>query len=143
MKTYRSRISILILALLLMSTGLLAFSLFFNERPYTPRNLVLNVAITLVYLFIIMGAFWIRYTVFEYDKVLVISAFFGLSRQRIDITQIRRISKSRSLLSSPAASLKRLRIEYGKYDDVLISPRGQEEFLEDLKKINPNIEFNL
>lgn len=57
----------------------------------------------------------------------------------IDIFQIKDIKKSRSVMSSPANSFKRIEITYNKFDSILISPMNQKNFLEDLKSINTNI----
>jgi hypothetical protein len=61
----------------------------------------------------------------------------------IAIESIRKIQKSNSLFSSPAASLDRLEIFYNKYDSILISPKDKHKFLAELQKINPAIEINV
>ena len=61
--------------------------------------------------------------------------------ERIDISKITKIEKSNSILSSPALSLDRLLVRYNKYDEVLISPKEKIEFINELLKINPNIEI--
>ena len=61
--------------------------------------------------------------------------------ERIDISKITKIEKSNSILSSPALSLDRLLVRYNKYDEVLISPKEKQEFIDELLKINPAIEI--
>jgi hypothetical protein len=61
----------------------------------------------------------------------------------IEIGHIRRISSTRSFFSAPALSLDRLEILYNKFDSVVISPEHPEEFVSELKIINPNIESKL
>jgi Bacterial PH domain len=61
----------------------------------------------------------------------------------IMIDSIRKIQKSNSLFSSPAASLDRLEIFYNKYDSILISPKDNQKFLAELQKINPTIEIDV
>ena len=61
--------------------------------------------------------------------------------ERIDISKITKVEKSNSILSSPALSLDRLLVRYNKYDEVLISPKEKIEFINELLKINPNIEI--
>lgn len=61
--------------------------------------------------------------------------------ERIVISKITKIEKSNSILSSPALSLDRLRIRYNKYDEVLISPKEKKAFIDELLKVNPNIEI--
>lgn len=59
---------------------------------------------------------------------------------KINIHSIRKIYRTNNPLSSPALSLDRIAIVYNTYDEVLISPREREEFIQELLKINPNIE---
>ena len=61
--------------------------------------------------------------------------------ERIDISKITKVEKSNSILSSPALSLDRLLVRYNKYDEVLISPKEKKQFIDELLKINPNIEI--
>jgi len=60
----------------------------------------------------------------------------------VRISNITSIKRSYNPLSSPAASLKRLRIDLRKsekYPLMLISPVRETEFIEELKSINPDI----
>lgn len=56
---------------------------------------------------------------------------FGLVRQRIPYEKIRSVGPSHNPLSSPALSLRRLRVDYGSgvFSFVLISPQRRDEFL--------------
>lgn len=64
--------------------------------------------------------------------------------QRIDISRIRKIEKTKSPLSSPALSLSdRIEVFYNTYDSVIISPERQAEFIQTLKLINATISTNL
>ena len=56
----------------------------------------------------------------------------GPFRWIVPIEQIHSVKPSRSLLSSPALSLDRLRIDYGKGRWILISPADKERFLDEL-----------
>ena len=69
------------------------------------------------------------------------SGFF--SYKPIEITTIKKVRASNSILSSPAASLDRIAVSYGQFDQVLLSPIDKIEFVEHLQKINPNIENEL
>ncbi len=62
---------------------------------------------------------------------------------KIDIKTIRKIYSTNNPLSSPALSLDRIAVVYNKFDEVLISPREREAFVQELVKINPNIEVQL
>ena len=77
--------------------------------------------------------------IINYNALIVKS--FWIINCKIEISKITTIEKSKSIISSPALSLDRLRIRYNKYDEVLISPKERIEFIDDLIKINPNIEI--
>ena len=62
---------------------------------------------------------------------------------KIEIKNIKKVYKTRNPLSSPALSIDRIAIIYNKYDEVLISPKDKVQFIEDLLKINPDIEVKL
>ncbi len=56
----------------------------------------------------------------------------GPFRWTIPLAEIRDVRPTRNPLSSPAPSLDRLRIDYGKRRSVMISPRDKEGFLREL-----------
>ena len=58
----------------------------------------------------------------------------------IRIDQIRRITETNNPLSAPATSLDRLAISYNNGDTVLISPKDKSAFINDLVRVNSNIE---
>jgi hypothetical protein len=65
---------------------------------------------------------------------------FGfLYKMKVSIKEIREIRETNNPLSSPAASLDRLDIRYGRSGSVLISPQRKEEFVNELLKIQPEI----
>lgn len=67
----------------------------------------------------------------------------GPVRQRIPVADIRSVAPSRSLLSSPALSLDRLCIRYGRtgkvQGEVLVSPKDKQAFVQALQAVNPAI----
>ncbi len=62
---------------------------------------------------------------------------------KIDIKTIKKIYSTNNPLSSPALSLDRIAVVYNTYEEVLISPKEREAFVQELLKINPNIEVKL
>ncbi|HRN52438.1 MAG TPA: PH domain-containing protein [Gemmatimonadaceae bacterium] len=64
----------------------------------------------------------------------------GPMRSAVPIAAIRRIKRSSTLLASPALSLRRLEIDYNKYDTAIVSPKDQAVFIAALTTRNPNIE---
>ncbi|MCF0206350.1 MAG: PH domain-containing protein [Bacteroidales bacterium] len=82
------------------------------------------------------SVFRIRYIVS--GETLVVKC--GIFRYaKINIADIRSITRTKSLLSAPAASLKRIKVCYGKYDDIVVSPKDQQSFVDALREINPKI----
>ena len=63
----------------------------------------------------------------------------GPFRQRIPLHEIREIKRTRSPLSSPACSLDRMEIKYGKSKRVMISPVDKEGFIKMLIGKSPQI----
>lgn len=74
------------------------------------------------------------------EQLIVVGGPF---RWKIDIMSINTIKKSLNPLSSPALSLKRLEIRYGKWKTILISPKHEEQFCEMIQKVNPKIIIDL
>lgn len=66
--------------------------------------------------------------------------FFSIS---LDIKDVKRISESYNIMSSPALSFNRFEILYYKFDTVLISPKDKIRFIEAIKKINPQVEIKI
>jgi hypothetical protein len=80
------------------------------------------------------------YTV-ENEKLHIKSGF--LINISIDIQQIKMISETNTIMSAPAVSFDRLEILYNKFDTVVISPKEKVQFIEAIKKINPQVEVKL
>jgi hypothetical protein len=77
-----------------------------------------------------------------YEGELQVKCMF-IVNQKIAISKIRKIEKTNSILSSPALSLDRIAIRYNKFDDVYISPKEKQAFINDLLEINPIIEVKI
>lgn len=60
-------------------------------------------------------------------------------RKKINIKSIKKVYRTNNPMSSPALSLDRIAVTYDKFDEVLISPKEREEFIQELLKINPAI----
>ena len=65
------------------------------------------------------------------------------SYKPIQIDDIKEISKTRNIISSPAPSFDRIEIKYGKFNEIIISPKNKFDFANELKNINPNIKNNI
>jgi hypothetical protein len=74
-------------------------------------------------------------------KLYIKCGFFNYNP--VNIGEMKKVSKSSNIISSPAASFDRIEITYGKFDELIISPKYKTKFVEDLQKINPGIINNL
>ena len=133
-KVYKSKIGleIIIPILIILAFG---FKNIINEPKVPPIILLI-----LVLAFITFLLTSIKYTI--ENQNLNIKAGF-LINQNINIMNIESIKKSKNILSSPAASLDRIEIIENNKNSILISPKNKIEFIEELKKINPQIDVKL
>ncbi|HRG07012.1 MAG TPA: PH domain-containing protein [Cyclobacteriaceae bacterium] len=100
-----------------------------------------GIAIHVIVVIFIIHLITTTYYQIEGHNLRIKSGF--IINKLIAINSIRKIQKSNSIFSSPAASLDRLEIFYNKYDSILISPKDKEEFLAQLRNINPAIEIQV
>ena len=77
----------------------------------------------------------------EKGKLYIKCGFFNYNP--VNIGEMKKVSKSSNIISSPAASFDRIEIRYGKFEELIISPKHKTKFVEDLQKINPEIINNL
>jgi hypothetical protein len=77
----------------------------------------------------------------ENNQLQIICGF--LYNKKINISDIKSIKKTNNLMSSPAPSFDRIAIAFGKFDEVLISPKDKLAFANDLTQINPDIINNI
>jgi len=94
----------------------------------------------LLFGFITHMFFKTEYTI-EENKLKIKCGFFAY--KPIDINDMKEISKSTNMISSPAASFDRIEIKYGKFEELIISPKDKFEFAKYLTNLNPKIKNNL
>ena len=125
--------------LTLLFLSILGYMIYKNE----PLEAILSVAgiHLLVYGFCLYLNFSTEYAITD-NGILKVKCGFAYNKS-FDINKIKSISKSNNLISSPAPSLDRIELTYGKFDLIIISPKNKMEFANDLKKINPKIENKL
>lgn len=92
---------------------------------------------SLLLVFVVHLFFSTRYTVSE--QTLLIEAGF-VTKITVDIPSIRKLEETNDPISSPAASLDRIRVTYGDRKTVLISPKDKDGFIHALTALNPAIE---
>lgn len=133
MKTYRTRISLSLVGFIIIA--LFAPVIFMPSEA----KLVYASTMLLVLAGIIFCMLGIKYVID--GKELKIYYVWGI-HQTIDIRSIKKMEPSRCMLSSPAASLKRLAIHYNKYDTIYISPRNQEDFINTVNEIIETTDYD-
>lgn len=134
MHRFRSRVSVVLVALLFVTVLPAVFFGEPNSSPYLAYA-ILGVSIGGTILLL----FSMSYTIDENVLSIKVGPFtYGT----IKISEIRKVERSYNPLSSPAASFKRLYIRSDR-SGMLISPADEQEFVRILKSKNPNIEVNI
>lgn len=62
-----------------------------------------------------------------------------LIKWRVPIMKITTVCATHTLLSAPALSVDRLALKYGRFDEIVISPRDKVQFVEKLQQVNDKI----
>jgi len=133
-KVFRSRISVLLIVFTLsVFLPLLIISL--QEKRYNDVYMLVG---CILFVFLLFTG--IKYVI-EGDKILV--KLWFITSGTLKIKEIKAIQRSYNPLSSPAASLKRVRIDFIKGMYWLLSPVREQVFIEELKAINPHIRINV
>jgi hypothetical protein len=132
-KVFRSRISVLLVGFIL--------------AVFIPCTIPMIKHVIISGLLIMGGTFLLMVLMFSgmryiiSDGTLYMKIWF-IPSGSVRISSITSIKRSYNPLSSPAASLKRLRLDLRKsekYPFMLISPVRETEFIEELKAVNPDI----
>ncbi|MFT6866558.1 MAG: hypothetical protein ACJA08_001389 [Cyclobacteriaceae bacterium] len=140
MKEFKSKVGYeILIPVLVILTGTIIWPVI-DGAPM--KTIITIIAIILpVTLFILHMFFRTTYSINEKNELLIKCGF--LFNSKVDISKIKSVSKTRNLISSPAPSLDRIALKYGKWDSAIISPKDKTRFIEELLKINPSIENKL
>ena len=134
---YPSKISYWLLVIFfLMFFSPIAFKVFYLKIS---KNMFWEVCSLTIFFGAILYLFLNTYYIID-NKNLKIRCGF-ITYKPIDINQIKVISKTNSIVASPAASFDRIEISYGKFNDIIISPSNKSQFINDLIAINPLSKF--
>lgn len=135
MKVYPSRISVSMVVFLILMMGYTGYHVFRSGE------IVPMIIFAVIFLFVFTIFFTIKYYIDPDTKTLSIKVCW-IPSGSIDLTQVKEIRKSHSILSAPAASLKRICLDVKGGPDLLLSPRYQYDFIEEIKKINPDVKID-
>jgi len=132
-----------------ISIGLLSFIFITLFAPFIPilfdEELSIEVLIVLFFMMVLFGFILhmflnTKYSI-EGDELKVQCGF--IKYKPFKIKSMKKISKTNNIISSPAVSFDRIEITYGKFDEIILSPKDKHKFADDLLKINPDIINNL
>ena len=131
---FRSRISILFVLLIVGVTGFGTYQAVLEAKYFA-------IPIMVVVLFAFFGTiFGIHYTI-EEDKLTVSDLFF--IKETYELKKLKSITRTYNPVSSPAASLKRIKLDFGCGHPLIISPANQDVFIEEVLRINPNVQVEV
>ncbi|WP_236664949.1 PH domain-containing protein [Marivirga atlantica] len=135
---HQAKISFVLLSTLMIAL-LIPLGIYLVNFDLSEWNFLM-IGIWLLFLFFILHMFLgTSYTITK-DKLYIKSGF--IKYPTIAIASIKSIEETKSIYSSPAPSFDRIRINYEKYSEVIVSPRDKAQFIKDLQKINPTITYN-
>lgn len=122
---------------------LVIFVAFFG--PFIPNLIALEITrpILITLLILVLLFIWILH-MFLNTTYLVEGGFLKIKSgfiryPPVAICEMKKISKTSSLMSAPAASFDRIQITYGKFDEVIISPKERDQFIAELQSVNPEL----
>ncbi|RFP65965.1 hypothetical protein D0N36_05715 [Hymenobacter lapidiphilus] len=92
----------------------------------------INLLVATFFIYLIRTTYYLFH-----DRQLLV--YCGPWRMQIPVDSITQVEATHNPISSPALSLDRLLVRYGKYDSVLISPADRAGFLAALLQLNPAI----
>ncbi|MFH6957419.1 PH domain-containing protein [Flavobacterium aquidurense] len=132
MEKFKSKTDLWFVLFLILLFGLILVRLIY-DRSWIGFGFILLVSAFIVHIFLTT-----YYTIKDNKVLIKCGLFYNLA---IEIKDIKKVSESYNIISSPALSFDRLEIVYDKLDTVLISPKDKLKFIDAIKKINPQIEI--
>lgn len=136
---YKSKVSYsLLIALFLIMFGPLMFKL--SDYTLNTQRIFGILLLLGTFAFILHMFLTTLYTI-DNTKLKIKSGFF--SYKPIDISEIKRITKTNNIISYPAPSFDRIEIQYGKFKSIILSPKEKLNFCKALKELNPEIKIVL
>ncbi len=117
--------------------GGFGISIYAVIKHFSITNLII---ILIIFIIVIpfVGIIWFKTGYFVTKGYLIIK-IGPITHSSIQISSISKISRSSSILSSPANSLNRLSIKYGRKGLVLISPENETDFINAIKEGNSKV----
>jgi hypothetical protein len=136
---YYSKVSYTLLIIIFLVFFGPLVSLFYGNG-FDGKTILIFLEMVVLYGLILHLFFNTTYKI-EKEKLHIKCGFFKY--KPVTIKEMKKVSKSSNIISSPAASFDRIEITYGKFEELIISPKHKTKFVEDLQKVNPEIINNL
>ena len=136
MKTYKSKFGFEIMIFLTLLFGGIIVFMAYQREPFEAIVSVGGIFLLVYGLFLYLN-FSTEYTITETGILKVKCGF--LYHKYFDISKIKSVAKTGNLISSPAPSLDRIELTYGKFEVIVISPKDENGFARELTKVNPKI----
>lgn len=130
-KLYKSKIGLELIIPIIIVLGVVLF-ITASEKPHWVGPIIL-----LPIVLFIVHMFSKTYYVIDGNSLTIKCGFFSTA---VDVNTVTKISETNNPISSPALSLDRIEIAYGKFQSVIISPKLKNEFISDLIALNAAIE---
>ena len=140
MKTYKSKFGFEIMIFLTLLFGGIILFMTYQKESFKVILSVGGIFIVVYGLFLYLN-FSTEYTITETGISKVKCGF--LYNKHFDIHKIKSVANTSNMISSPAPSLDRIELTYGKFDIIVISPKDKFGFARELTKVNPKIENKL
>lgn len=135
----KSKSTFFTLWIVVIGMSLLLINHLFSDEIYIIPSVILSLVIVMIVWVLLDTRYVIKSSFLLYRS--------GPFRGRIDIAKISKIRFHSGLFvpvsMKPSLDTNGLIITYNTYDDVFISPKNKTDFVEELKKINPNIEVSV
>lgn len=138
-KNYPSKVSYGLLIFIFM-IFFAPFIFHIIDEGFSELDSVVLVFLITLYGFIVYLFFQTVYII-ENSQLKIKFGFFSF--KPIDIMDIKEISKTSNIISSPAPSFDRIEIKYADFGSVIISPKDKISFSKDLVQLNPEIKNHL
>jgi len=124
--------------------GIVAVSFIFSWYFSFKAGKLFDIKLLYIYLPLVffVGSVWFgtSYTLTEENLEIRVGPWF---RKKIPYRSINGIKRNRSYISAPAFSSDRLLIKYNLYNEILISPEDDLDFVAKLKKKNQSIRVDI
>ena len=130
MLIYKSKIGIGIVIFIALILGLSSY-LMIKDRVWIGLIINVLVAVFIAYIFL--------QTYYTIDKGILRVKCAFLINKSFEISRVTEVRETNNPISAPATSLDRLEIVFDNYESVIISPKQKNDFILQLRKLNPKI----